>query len=743
PSLAVVAAALGKSRPVLAWAAGAIREVEGRLNLSLAGRGNNLIVVDNLDRATVAQQRAVLRALDKHRDDLEIPFVVVMDDTALRTGSNDPEPPAELFRKVVELEIHMPARGIVQTARIVGTMADELALADGLWTRRRLRGDLARLFTLLPSPVSPRTIARFLNDLCSRCRQHGLDQPEDIAAMARVLAIGQVLPPLRADQHRMVEALAANDIGKLERLWDSLTGGGRGPLPVDAARLFHLTRHLIPHNGDWQRILAPAAQPQPAKAEARAPVGDAGASTLPMSAEHLLARRRLVRRLSEVLPRVMGGFGSWDWRNPRADESRTADRSRDLPQLSADEIADAAWPVMEAFFAAANSATERLRLFDYVRETLRETLGADLRRVWLGDAEVLSAMHPSARTALLREVIDGGREPALLLAMPPEHLPFYDRILIVTAAGFGAPDRHSVAPWLGHRGTESEPLGLIRPSAMHSPSAVVEAGWPPFQSEDRSIEDPMAREELAWHFRTLKALHDRMIPVFPASLAQALLGRRWLPHQANAQPLAVLEALSHLVTRGAVAEFYLAGAPGAWNAEVLKIFATGREEAFQDVVRAIAQPAAVIHNARPPMVWFALFLAVTFAEGNEGKARCREWWNALARGAAPVCADPWFMEVLLRPPYPLPIEDADVVKAPVIDALFGKALAGFNLSIPNPDVEEQIVGPLRVRLLRRTDAARWGEGKPHAAASQPAEIKEDRCGHRPEADANEGIGISA
>jgi hypothetical protein len=63
-SLAILSVLAANSRPLLAWGARRVRWIEQRLSFLMARGGECLIVVDNLDRASVVQQRAVLRTLD-------------------------------------------------------------------------------------------------------------------------------------------------------------------------------------------------------------------------------------------------------------------------------------------------------------------------------------------------------------------------------------------------------------------------------------------------------------------------------------------------------------------------------------------------------------------------------------------------------------------------------------------------------------------------------------------------------
>jgi hypothetical protein len=206
----------------------------------------------------------------------------------------------------------------------------------------------------------------------------------------------------------------------------------------------------------------------------------------------------------------------------------------------------------------------------------------------------------------------------------------------------------------------------------------------------------------------LRDLYDRMMPVFPDPLARALLGGGWLLHQAKIHLLGILQALSPLVRCGGNATDYPQGAYRAWKDEELKALAAGREAAFRQVVWTITDPELFAGRGRQGSPWLAVFLVLTQGGHEEVRSRREEWWAVLTKQPAIApCADPWLMEYFLLRPELVLVEDAQMLPASAIDALFSRALTGFGLADRNPDIEDQIVRPLCERLKKRVDADRW------------------------------------
>lgn len=107
-----------------------------------------ILVVDNLDRASLAQQRAVLRALYKHSDDFGFAIVIGFDESRLLDSKPDPEPPGELLRKAIHLEARMPARIAADALRLAWNAMIQAADANPklahVLTDPRAVGALAR-----------------------------------------------------------------------------------------------------------------------------------------------------------------------------------------------------------------------------------------------------------------------------------------------------------------------------------------------------------------------------------------------------------------------------------------------------------------------------------------------------------------------------------------------------------------------------------------------------------------------
>lgn len=222
----------------------------------------DVLVIDNLDRATVEQQRAILRAVYKFGDRLNYPVIIVLDEWELlqpaKPGENDF--PQDLLRKVVQLEMRLPLRTSEDMARIVLSLADEgyhnQKGNDSIWRNwlrsPQLLGDWVRTFSLLPN-TGPRRIKHFFNNLLSTCQELALQHPEDGAAMTRLLMLYELHPILRTSPaETMVDALAANDLAKFKEL---LKHVGVDSLPRASEIFFTRTRHMRPRDGSWRNLV--------------------------------------------------------------------------------------------------------------------------------------------------------------------------------------------------------------------------------------------------------------------------------------------------------------------------------------------------------------------------------------------------------------------------------------------------------------------------------------------------------
>nr|VFJ50079.1 MAG: KAP family P-loop domain-containing protein [Candidatus Kentron sp. FW] len=243
----------------------------------------DILLIDNLDRASIEQQRAVLRGILKHTDDLPMAVVVAMDESALLAAPADPETGGELLRKVIQVECRIPPRVREDISAQVLAFAEEGARNNphlkALFQSSLFPGDLVRIFGILPE-FGPRRVKRFLNDLLIMRRQLGIIDTEesvpDMSALARLLGIYDLAPALRQIPEALINALERNDKAYLENLVkrverqvegdkkaeDEQTGeetdaGARiESAPSPLMRFLLLTRHMQPRNGVWRTLVS-------------------------------------------------------------------------------------------------------------------------------------------------------------------------------------------------------------------------------------------------------------------------------------------------------------------------------------------------------------------------------------------------------------------------------------------------------------------------------------------------------
>nr|VFJ62989.1 MAG: KAP family P-loop domain-containing protein [Candidatus Kentron sp. FW] len=266
------------------------RERERKANTRLMGyfflrarRRPDILMVDNLDRANIKQQRAVLRGILKHSDNLPMAVVVAMDESALLAAPAAPESGQELLRKVIQVEYRIPPRVREDIATQIMAFAEEGVRNNphlkALFQSSLFPGDLVRIFGMLPE-FSPRRVKRFLNDLLIMRRQLGITDTEDsipdMSALARLQGIHDLAPILRQTPEALINALERNDKAYLENLVKRVerkaegdkkpeempisektdasdrTGSAQSPL----MRFLLLTRHMQPRNGVWRTLVS-------------------------------------------------------------------------------------------------------------------------------------------------------------------------------------------------------------------------------------------------------------------------------------------------------------------------------------------------------------------------------------------------------------------------------------------------------------------------------------------------------
>jgi hypothetical protein len=481
----------------------------------------DVLLVDNLDRANVQQQRAILRAVRKHSEQIQLPIVVVMDETELlHAKPYDAEAPEELLRKVIQVECRMPIRMGNDAALLVMTLANEgrennkSDPASLLLDDARLQGDWTRVFSLLPR-LGPRHIKRFLNDLLSARAELNITHPDDLSALTRLYALFALAPDLRRSGEDVVYALAANSKKSFATLKQCIPDD----LLPGIHKFLELTRHMQPKDGNWRRLVAKLTRGK-----------DVGLSdNLDRLSEHL---RAVGKGFADSTGQIIGK------------EDKASDDAEKIIFASANQWYRQ-WPVVEATLAAAKTREERWRMLIRWQITLQgEEIPPEanflLFRVWLADADVLDLMSPDERQKLFDDVYQRGKQKfgkltldyrTLFLLVPGQYLHFLDRVTLASTPDlFERRDVHSLGPWLSAGDRDA---ALLRQKPRFPPhtseiTGLVNDVWPPFMQETQAITEDGCRVELEWQLTAVQLLHQRDIRVRPNSLQRSFFERGWL-----------------------------------------------------------------------------------------------------------------------------------------------------------------------------------------------------------------------
>lgn len=222
----------------------------------------DVVVVDDLDRASVEQQRAFLRAITRFSQELGFAVVVCIDESELLAAPPNPETPEELLRKTLTAELRVPDRSREDVALLVMSCVRQFAKTN-LDHPLNLAlisvsfvGDLTRVLLLetITSPTSPRKVLRLLARVALQAEQLKITDPDDLAALLRLDGLFQLTPILRRYMDELCQVLEVN---RTEQLQSLLT---KANVSVDRRQhvehYFNRTRMMQPALRDgWFRLL--------------------------------------------------------------------------------------------------------------------------------------------------------------------------------------------------------------------------------------------------------------------------------------------------------------------------------------------------------------------------------------------------------------------------------------------------------------------------------------------------------
>lgn len=393
------------------------------------------VIVDDLDRAKVEQQRAFLRAILRFSRQMNFAVVVCMDEAAILASKPDPEAPEELLRKTIQLELHLPDRNREDLIFLVANLCNAAAARNPKW-RTLLRhpqwiGDLVRCLLLL-GPVgtlSPRLVKHLLNAVIARAEQLDIHQIDDCCALIRLEGLLQLIPDLRRHNGKLLDALESNRVSVLEA---ALAGSPPPPESLAAAlHFFARTRMMQPSTPDgWFKILGALRFDAPQAYRN-------STSTLPFEQPEDLSGRslELLRLMSTAVEHLARGYAarldlygtgvtaSADNQGPvlRFDiagggfiDFKTGQLPKSLSTAESDAFAALYWPLWLGALPEADTVSrnrihhcieswaEHWHRTGKVQATTRDTILDLLRRERLSDREAWGLLPRTERQRLLK-----------------------------------------------------------------------------------------------------------------------------------------------------------------------------------------------------------------------------------------------------------------------------------------------------------------------------------------------------
>ena len=226
-------------------------------------RRADVLVIDDLDRATVDQQRALLRSLYRYSAQFNCAVIVCLDETQLLASPPTPDAPEELLRKAIAVECRMPNRTDDDGPFLAMALTSKAAQLNPHidWLRDPVfLADFSRVCALLPR-TGPRQIKRLLNDLLWAMHQIGSRDSLSASALLRANGLAYFVPALRTQATSFINLLQENNTGRfgefLRTLEVSVATTPSNTAHIAAAiRLFAATRALLPESGDWRQAIA-------------------------------------------------------------------------------------------------------------------------------------------------------------------------------------------------------------------------------------------------------------------------------------------------------------------------------------------------------------------------------------------------------------------------------------------------------------------------------------------------------
>lgn len=476
----------------------------------------DVLFIDNLDRASKTQQRALLRSLYKYKGNLPYSVVIAFDEAGVLESDPDPEPPRELLLKAIQVVVRIPDRQPFEHLLFARLACDaESDTLQPLLRQPRVFSALANLLYLAGS-ASPRRAKRLLNDSLARLAQnHGvrfvdalgveaqthtgheaaksaqtfqtLPDSDRLLAMLRITVLLELAPKLRAHQQLLIQLLAHVDSSTEEHVQECLSG------TPQATEVLRHSRAYRPQNNDWRDIVSMSLAQTYAKVET-APIPSSVSITAGTDLYTILQR---LWNAIDLLAHAGDDTELLLLTSPPDDSSSSARFVEDQPWV---------FPVLSIYLLAQPDNTLRWRLLQWFRHALEsgarwfEGNVADTR-FWVAelafsqlDVDQHLVTEADIQSWLNFGASDSMRRAQLLLLYPPSRLCLHQALrLLVTNASEGVIPAAAplLRPWfasLAPRERLTQPSAKVSadiPIALASTTArLVETSWPSLTGAD-------------------------------------------------------------------------------------------------------------------------------------------------------------------------------------------------------------------------------------------------------------------
>lgn len=230
--------------------------------------GPKVLVIDDLDRATPAQQNALLQSLRRHRGSLGAVVIVAFNDEPLKGGQAlglfEAE---EVFQKTFDLQARLGPMTASDAAEMSTFFLEKLVsrnLSDAktldsspthLFLSPLIVGDFARIL-YLHGNASARFAKKMLNSIFFEADRLSLTSVHDVSALMRVHGLLTFFPNLESDLDFLSFALNSQSIDELIKTIETRLGTSLGlDRERSIRRYLTYTNHLRPSHGTWKRVL--------------------------------------------------------------------------------------------------------------------------------------------------------------------------------------------------------------------------------------------------------------------------------------------------------------------------------------------------------------------------------------------------------------------------------------------------------------------------------------------------------